>query len=1094
MKEMGAPASVSPNDRSDAPPFGSGGEAKALVNRLSRGESSISSRGRDDGSEGLSEGWSAPDGSPWGARRDTVSFAAAAAGGAASGPGRGRNRRNSSSAYAVGDIALAPTTPAHTNVSSNASVMRAVRLLRKTADDDKSSASGMGRDSKGGALRGGLLAKSEQTIERLNNALKSKAFQPDDKFQWYWDTVIMVFLAYYGIFVPCHFAMERGDMVAGEWGHLAVEVIATMVFAADILVRMHTVYIEEATGKLVEDISAIRRHYMKNGFWRDIWSALPIDLIVLYSVDSDVIDGWTHTILFALLKMPKFLIIQDLFRVLTPVKLSPFRVLYHFTVVPMLRLLFYCALAINMITVLWMIINKNGVRGTGSEEFSYITSLYWTLYTVTTVGYGDVPVDSPGKKLFACLLFITGVIVHGIVISKISSRMQKGDVESERTDTMKETLSVLKKFAIPEQLACEVLAFQYHQLHSDVSGGFMKVLQGLPSVMRNRVSLFVRIKLICFVPMFREQPIECLVGLANALKSLIYEPERRIIKAGDDGREMFFLGHGFAEVTSPVGDPWGVIRPGGFFGEIALLTDSKRTASISTLTYCELFRLDKGDFFVLIRKHPEMKEAVALEMRKRQIQINSKGTVYKLEMEHPSDYIGIEWEEYGEGNFIAAAVDDHGAGARAGIVQGMHLVSIDDECVDSIQTLQLVDDTFHGLGMVSLTLLPPTMDDTVANDEAGDEPNSPTIPEPGGSGGGPGAAAAAGGPGGGDETVSRTFSTATPFALDLTSQNEQGSNGGGSQAVTPRRAEAAAGRGLHRVESETSFTSAGQGSGGGHDENSPTGQAAQRQRRLSRASGGAPGRVMPEISVLAPPGGRGSVTGAGRTVGDLLFRMVRIEEKQQDMGAALARVETMTQALLNTLGLVVEKDGGDETQTAGGDEDPQMPPPTSGRSPRNTVCSAQGRRPADLPALNPPPDKFRAPDSPGSSSCVRSIQSLQEGSLHGSVPDLAMLRTATQPLLKRGDGTQQQQPQQHHQDAPSTSMLPPPISDSPRRAVGDPTSPQPLLFTTSMLTGTCHLPCHPPSPVTPLNFLPLPTHQRPPSPAFPTTTQKEWKT
>ena len=873
---------------------------------LTRGASSVSSRGLAVDTDQVSENAS-----------DTGLFSR-----------MGRARRSSGNLY-LAEGGSQPSSPSLSNPTANPNVIKAIRIMQGQRGEDKSSMSG-GKPASA-SLGGGVLAKSDRTIERLSAALKSKAFQPDDIQVWYWDTLIVLCLSYFGVFIPCQYAMERNDLVAGKWGHTALDVICTIVFGADLVVRMHTAYMDPVTGMLVEDMGRIRSNYLKSDFWRDFLPALPVDLIVLYTVGEDVINGWVYVIILSLSKLPKFLIVPTLFKVLTPVKLSPFSVKYQFTVVPMIRLLFYCTLAVNLITVLWVILNRNGVQGTTDDAYSYITGLYWTLYTVTTVGYGDVPVDSPGKKLFACLLFITGVIVHGVVISKISSRMQKGDVESERTDTMKETLSVLKKFNIPEQLACEVLAFQYHQLHSDVSGGFMKVMQSLPSIMRNRVGLFVRMKFVCSVPMFKEQPIECRVGLANALKSMVYEPEKRIIKAGEDGKEMFFLGHGFAEVTSPVGDPWGVIKPGGFFGEIALLTDSKRTASITTLTYCELFRLDKGDFFVLIRKHPEMKEAVAQEMLKRQIKQNNAGTIYKLEMSHPDDFIGIEWEEYMQG-FLVASVDEHGAAHRVGIVEGMHLVSIEDEAVDSVQTLQLVDDTFHGNGTVTLTMLPPTVIDETPRSRR-DTTNQ--------------------GYESGGEQSAGGFST-TPFALDLVS--EHGGN------TTPR---GGVGNRLIRVESESSFNS---------EETSPAGRRRGRHK-------------VPDITLHPPPGGRASAASA-RPMQELSGRIARVEDSQKEMSHSLQRIETMMQALLNTLGLVVEKE-------AFGDA----------RDMRHKL--------GDMPVLNPPPaDRFRVPEEEGAadspeSSCVRSIQSLQDRascpSQIGSEPDMrqiALLRNGTEPMRK----------------------------------------------------------------------------------------------
>ena len=798
---------------------------------------------------------------------------------------------------------------------------------------------------------GTILAKSENTIESLNKALRSHIFQPDDMAMWYWDTLLLLCVLYYGIFIPCQYSMKRETLLAGEIGHLVLDIITSIVFVLDIFVRFNTAYLDLNTGMLVDTPSRVRWHYLKNGFLFDFLAALPLDLLCMLILGNDYADGWIWLSL-AHLRMFKFVGIRHFFQVITPVKLAPFSVSYQYTIVPMLRLTFYCALAVNMITVLWILLNRGGPRGSTDDQYSYITALYWTLYTVTSVGYGDIPVETEAKKLFASVLFVAGVVIHGIVISKISSRMQKGDVESDRTDKMKETLSVLKKFSIPEQLACEVLAFQYHQLHSDVSGSFMKVLHTLPAVMRDRVGLFVRMRFICQVPMFKEQPIECLVGLANALKSLVLEPESRIIKAGDEGREMFFMGHGFADVTSPEGEKWGTIKPGGFFGEIALLTDSKRTASITTLTYCDLFRLDKGDFFLLIRKHPELRAAVQEEMIQRQIQQSLNGTAFKLDSLGPHDELGITWAYEGRGSgYVVQHVENESAAARSGICQGMHLVSIgngdDATAVDSVQMINFVEDVFQMEGCVELTLLPPTVlfegDDAVQTQDS--------IPEQSHIG----------------DAISQGN---TPFVLDLSSTRDTIS---GSKVKNG---------------SELSY--------GSDADSSPIRRKASRHKDK-----------LPDITLNPPPMSSRFGTRERRDMSEVSSRLSRLEEKSECTQRSVEAIEKMVEAMLNALDLVVEKDKPPSGEDIN-ESNLSIPGPQSRDSPVLHSFSIP-----DIPVPLPPEKENHnflkpRPHSPGEFT-VRSLQSLQEGASqasqasHDTDSDLSpMTPTGVEAILNRG--------------------------------------------------------------------------------------------
>eukprot|EP01065_Artemidia_motanka_P049632 TRINITY_DN8281_c0_g1_i1.p1 TRINITY_DN8281_c0_g1~~TRINITY_DN8281_c0_g1_i1.p1 ORF type:complete len:1107 (+),score=294.30 TRINITY_DN8281_c0_g1_i1:56-3376(+) len=461
-----------------------------------------------------------------------------------------------------------------------------------------------------------VLSKSRDTIAHLECALRSQSLNPDAKWRKWWDLLTLFFIAYYWFAVPLQYVFDREG-----FGWDVIEVVASLCFGIDVFLRFRTSFIEPASGLVVDTPQKIQDNYLYGDFVWDFLAAVPADLLSLWFLKGtgwgQKLDGRAY-LFFSHFRMFKIMRVPSLFQIVTIMKLDKRVVNFQFVVVPNVKMVFYAILTLHLVTVLFMLINSD------DPEYTYTTCLYWTLYTVTTVGYGDISVDSPMKKRFACVLFIVGVLLHGVCISEITLRMQKANVETERRDKMTETLSIMEMFNIPEELQKEVLAFQYHQLHSCVSGAFVQVLETLPVTMRNRVGLYVRVKFICQVPMFAEQPIDCLVDLANGLKNIVLEPESEVIRAGENGAEMFFVGHGYCDVLSPTGDHWGVIKPGGFFGEIALLTECKRTATIKSLTYCDLFRLPKGKFLEIHGKHQELRDAVRQEMMRRQIALPDK--------------------------------------------------------------------------------------------------------------------------------------------------------------------------------------------------------------------------------------------------------------------------------------------------------------------------------------------------------------------------------------------------------------------------------------------------------------------------------------
>ena len=90
---------------------------------------------------------------------------------------------------------------------------------------------------------------------------------------------------------------------------------------------------------------------------------------------------------------------------------------------------------------------------------------------------------------------------------------------------------------------------------------------------------------------------------------------RNVCQEGEIGDRFFVIARGRVEVLRhQAGGPdvcLKVLDDGDYFGEIALLTDSPRTATIRTRTECVLLSLGRDQFAALLRRFPEVHAAVA---------------------------------------------------------------------------------------------------------------------------------------------------------------------------------------------------------------------------------------------------------------------------------------------------------------------------------------------------------------------------------------------------------------------------------------------------------------------------------------------------
>lgn len=255
---------------------------------------------------------------------------------------------------------------------------------------------------------------------------------------------------------------------------------------------------------------------------------------------------------------------------------------------------------------------------TGGNIATFINmAFYWTITTLTTVGYGDItPTDNSGR-LYTMFVMITGVGMYGVVIGVVSRIIAMADRYKEQSrEKIRDITAFMNHYNIPTKLKNEVFDYYNHLLDKRLSEDDSTIISELPVALQAELKIYMNIKLIAGVPAFKNSSHNCLKEIAKILEQIYFSPGQSIIKTGDIGNEMFIIGHGQVEIIvnqnriAHLGD-------GQFFGEIALLEETVRNADVVSTTYCDLYKLSKENFLKTIKKHPELLTCMKKFMSKK---------------------------------------------------------------------------------------------------------------------------------------------------------------------------------------------------------------------------------------------------------------------------------------------------------------------------------------------------------------------------------------------------------------------------------------------------------------------------------------------
>ena len=124
------------------------------------------------------------------------------------------------------------------------------------------------------------------------------------------------------------------------------------------------------------------------------------------------------------------------------------------------------------------------------------------------------------------------------------------------------------------------------------------------------------IEILKSVPFFAELSDEDLQAIVDKVQMQYFAADHVIFNEGDPGDIMYVIKRGQVQVIRN-NAILAVLADGQFFGEMALVSDVPRNATVKTVTEVEVLTLNKNDFKRLLETNPGIASLVSYEVVKR---------------------------------------------------------------------------------------------------------------------------------------------------------------------------------------------------------------------------------------------------------------------------------------------------------------------------------------------------------------------------------------------------------------------------------------------------------------------------------------------
>jgi voltage-gated potassium channel len=185
------------------------------------------------------------------------------------------------------------------------------------------------------------------------------------------------------------------------------------------------------------------------------------------------------------------------------------------------------------------------------------STMWWGIATLTTVGYGDVVPMTDLGKLLASFTMLVGIGM----------------------------------FALP----AAILASAYYE-----------EIQ--------KKNFLVSFEAIASVPLFQQLPIGAVSKINEKLQVILVSEHETIFSKGEEADSMFIIEYGKVkvEIDQPV-----YLVAGDYFGEMGLIANAPRNATIIAADDTKLLELTKSDLAELSEEHPALFKELELSVSQR---------------------------------------------------------------------------------------------------------------------------------------------------------------------------------------------------------------------------------------------------------------------------------------------------------------------------------------------------------------------------------------------------------------------------------------------------------------------------------------------
>ncbi|KYN06092.1 Potassium voltage-gated channel subfamily H member 7 [Cyphomyrmex costatus] len=444
-------------------------------------------------------------------------------------------------------------------------------------------------------------------------------------FKAVWDWIILLLVMYTAIFTPYVAAFvlsdpdynTRKNKKYSDDPIVIIDFIVDVTFIVDIIINFRTTFVN-SNDEVVSHPGKIAVHYLKGWFFIDLVAAIPFDLLLVGS-DTD-----ETTTLIGLLKTARLLRLVRVAR-----KIDRYS---EYGAAVLLLLMATFALIAHWMACIWYAIGNaerptlkskvgwldilandthqfyfHNNTGGPSIKSRYITALYFTFSSLTSVGFGNVAPNTDAEKIFTIIVMLIGSLMYASIFGNVSAIIQRLYSGTARYHTqMLRVREFIRFHQIPNPLRQRLEEYFQHAWTYTNGIDMNSVLKGFPECLQADICLHLNRNLLSNCRAFEGASQGCLRALSLKFKTTHAPPGDTLVHRGDVLTFLYFISRGSIEILKD-DIVMAILGKDDIFGENPCIysTVGKSSCNVRALTYCDLHKIHRDDLLDVLALYPE---------------------------------------------------------------------------------------------------------------------------------------------------------------------------------------------------------------------------------------------------------------------------------------------------------------------------------------------------------------------------------------------------------------------------------------------------------------------------------------------------------